>query len=196
MSQKTLLLIGGLSFLLGALCFGALMLYESDAPEPLPVLWQAPSFQLTDTNEQPFGNEQLKGKIWVADFFFSTCPGPCPTMAKHMAQLQTDFAGAERLHLVNFTVNPAYDTPAVLKQYATKLKADTSRWHFLTGSGETLQDLAVAGFKMGDPEALIRHSERFVLIDGEGMIRRFYVGTDIDEIASLKRDIRQLLKTP
>ena len=162
-------------------------------PAPLPVLGKAPSFLLTDSEDQRFTAEILDGKIWVADFFFTTCPGPCPVMSKNMQRLHQTFAGEANLHLVNFSVDPENDTPAVLRKYAARFDADTTRWHFLTGPPAQIYGIATEGFKIGDPDALIRHSQKFVLIDGTGQIRGYYDGIATAEIDELIGHIRQLL---
>lgn len=163
--------------------------------EPLlPALGKAPSFELTDTNGEKFNSDSLKGKIWVADFFFSSCPGPCPTMGKNMGKIQEAFADNDAVRLVNFSVDPARDTPEALSIYAKKLGADTTRWHMLTGpAGEIGRLVDVEGFKLGDGEAIMNHSTKFVLVDEIGLIRGYYEGIDDAAIASLTADIGKLL---
>src|SRR5213594_5132066 len=90
------------------------------------------SFQLTNQNGQPFGSPQLAGKIWVADFVYTTCPGPCPLISSRMSELQKPLEKTD-VHLVSFSVDPEKDTPEVLDGYAGKLGADPERWDFLTG---------------------------------------------------------------
>lgn len=191
MSPKTAALLSFcLTALLGASILAFLFLYKP--AKPMPKYGEAPEFNLTDHRNQTFDAKQLEGKVWVADFFFSTCPGPCPTMAGNMKRLQEAFGEREDLHLVNITVYPEYDDPEVLADYAKKNRAG-ERWHFLTGDEETLLDLSVNGFMIGDPEHLLNHSTKFVLVDREGHIRGFYEGTDATAIEVLIQDINRLL---
>src|SRR5947209_5367673 len=91
-----------------------------------------PAFQLTNQNGQPFGSPQLAGKIWIADFIYTTCPGPCPMISSRMSELQKPLEKTD-VHLVSFSVDPGKDTPAVLRSYAERLQAEPGRWDFLTG---------------------------------------------------------------
>ena len=192
MKPKSILLIAGILALLGMLSFAALMLYEPPQPPP-PVLGTAPSFNLTGEDAQVFSSADLDGKLWVVDFFFTTCPGPCPKMSAHMKQLNTRFSKHEDVVLLSITVDPVRDTPDALMRYGKRLEADFNNWHFLTGAAETIHDLSVSGFKIGDPEELIRHSTKFVLVDRSGQIRGYFEGTDGKEIAELEKTIKRLL---
>src|SRR5207247_1741010 len=99
-----------------------------------------PSFQFTNQNEQPFGSAQLAGKIWIADFIYTTCPGPCPMISSRMSELQKPLEKTE-VHLVSFSVDPEQDTPAILRSYAEKLQAEPGRWDFLTGQKSAINKL-------------------------------------------------------
>src|SRR5437016_4884837 len=106
-----------------------------------------PSFQLVNQNEQPFGSAQLAGKIWIADFIYTMCPGPCPMISSRMSELQKPLEKTD-VHLVSFTVDPVKDTPQVLRGYADKLQAEPGRWDFLTGPQSTLYTLSRDRFKL------------------------------------------------
>src|SRR5436189_158077 len=106
-----------------------------------------PSFQLVNQNGQPFGSAQLAGKIWIADFIYTTCPGPCPMISSRMSELQKPLEKTD-VHLVSFSVDPAKDTPQVLRGYAEKLQAEPGRWDFLTGPQSTIYNLSRTGFKL------------------------------------------------
>ncbi len=159
----------------------------------LPILGEVPAFEFTDTEFQTFNKKQLDGKVWVADFIFTTCAGPCPVMTENLAWIHRSYLLEKEVDLVTLTVNPAYDSPQVLKEYANKYKADTRSWHFLTGSKESILDLAYKGFKLGDEEDPIYHSPKIALIDKQGRIRGYYMGTEDDEIKRLFKDIAKLL---
>ncbi|HEY2614678.1 MAG TPA: SCO family protein, partial [Chthoniobacterales bacterium] len=92
-----------------------------------------PNFELVNQAGQPYGSAQLAGKIWIADFIFTTCPGPCPIISTRMSELQKPLQKTD-VRLVSFTVDPETDTPEVLSSYAEKLHAESARWNFLTGA--------------------------------------------------------------
>lgn len=159
----------------------------------LPVLGEVPEFEFVDTNFKTFSKKQLEGKVWVADFIFTTCAGPCPVMTKNLAWIHRSYVLEEGVDLVTLTVNPDYDSPQVLKEYADKHEADTKSWHFLTGSKDAILDLAYKGFKLGDEENPIYHSPKMALVDQKGRIRGYYMGTEDEEIKRLFKDIARLL---
>ncbi len=192
MKKNMILILAAFFFVMGLITAGALFLYEPGKAGVLPKLGKAPSFELTDSQNKIFSSDAMKGKVWVADFFFSTCAGPCPTMGKNMQKLHNRF-DRDDVRLVNITVYPSHDTPEVLTRYGAKFKADISRWHFLTGEEEEILRISVDGFKIGDPEELFRHSQQFVLIDREGNIRGYYDGVEDDRVEALINDIQALL---
>ncbi len=163
-------------------------------PRVLPIAGEVPDFVLKDSQGEPFTSQQLKGKIWVADFIFTTCGGICPLMTKNMAQLHRSFLGLKNISLVSISVNPEQDTPEALKAYALKFNADTSQWHFLTGTRESIQHIATQGFKLGSVKEPVFHSAQFVLVDKDFKIRGYYEGTVPAQIAQLFKDIAQLMK--
>src|SRR5207244_10938053 len=105
-----------------------------------------PTFQLTNQNGQPFVSGQLAGKIWIADFIYTTCPGPCRMISGRMSELQKPLEKSD-VHLVSFSVDPEKDTPAVLRGYAGKLQAEPGRWDLLTGAKCAIYKLSHAVFK-------------------------------------------------
>ncbi|MDP7504094.1 MAG: SCO family protein [Nitrospinota bacterium] len=162
--------------------------------EPLPVLGSIPEFNMTDSRGEPFGYNDLHGNIWVADFIFTTCAGPCPVMSSEMAVVHQEFIEDEKIKTVSYTVNPDIDTPEVLADYAEQYYANTEQWHFLTAPYEDIQSIIANGFKMGDIEEIVFHSTRFALVDKEMNIRGYYIGTETEDIEKLKKDIRRLKK--
>jgi protein SCO1/2 len=153
------------------------------------VLGQAPSFTLVNQAGEEFSSDSLKGKIYVADFFFTSCAGPCPVMNANVARLQRSFAGRDDVHFVSVSVDPETDTPERLRAYGEKLGADFSRWHFLTGDMEEIQRIAVEGFKVGSVDDPVIHSTRLILVDGEGNIRGYFSGIADEEVAELETSI-------
>jgi protein SCO1/2 len=154
-----------------------------------------PSFQLTDQDGQPFGTEQLRGKIWIADFVYTTCPGPCPMISSRMSETQKPLRDTD-VKLVSFSVDPQHDTPAVLRDYAAKLNAQPGRWKFLTGDKNTIYHLIRDGFKLATlngTEGPV-HSTRLVLVDRHGVIRGYYDATEADAVTRLLADTNHLLQ--
>ena len=158
-------------------------------------LGDAPTIQLTNQEGAAFDSSSLSGKVWVADFFFTSCGGPCPVMTASMAQVQQALDMEQDLHMVSISVDPETDTPERLKAYGEKYGADFSRWHFLTGPIEAIQQLAVEGFKVGSVEDPVIHSTRFILVDTRGQIRGYYTGTEKEDVDRMTQDIQQLLET-
>jgi protein SCO1 len=162
----------------------------------IPVLFPAATFALTDQNGKPFGTEQLRGKPYICDFIFTTCGGICPMMSHKMAELQKQTPAG--VQLVSLTVNPETDTPPVLKKYAGEYGADESRWHFLTGTPKQMVD-AVSGMKLpyeaATPSMSIGHSDKFLLIDGDGNVRGIADSNDPDAMKRLISDAAWLAGT-
>ena len=168
----------------------------------LPKFYTVPPFILTERSGKTVTNMDLDGKIWVADFIFTTCPGPCPLVTANMAKLQTSLAHDPRVQLVTFTVDPQNDTQAVLAAYADKFGADPNRWWFLTGPQKSVYDLIQDGFKLvvqdnhGQPlqdgEYVVTHSTQLVLIDGDGYVRAYSDGVGADGRAEMLHNIKTL----
>ena len=167
--------------------------WETEA-QPLPVLGKVQDFTLTDLNRQPFGSNNLQGKVWVANFFFTTCSGICPVMNKNIAALTRSFQMTGNVHFVSISVNPEQDTPEALKAYAAKFPSDNKRWHFLTGPRDMIQDLSISSFKIGSIDEPMFHSANLVLVDRYMQIRGYYDGTDQKAIQKLFTDLAQLTK--
>ena len=157
-----------------------------------------PAFQLTNQNGQPFGSAQLAGKIWIADFIYTTCPGPCPMISSRMSELQKPLEKTD-VHLVSFSVDPEKDTPAVLRSYAERLQAEPGRWDFLTGAKSAIYKLSHDGFKLAvsdgsDAQGIPVHSTRMVLVDRHGQIRGYYDAAEPETITKLVADTNHLLR--
>lgn len=161
-------------------------------PQPPEVLDAVPAFTMTDQQSNPFGSDQLAGKTWVASFIFTRCKTFCPMITKQLLDLQTRIQNSGLdLHLVSFTVDPAFDTPEVLNTYAVTIAADLKKWTFVTAEREQLQRLIEGGFKLGMGESMedtdlidIAHAQKLVLVDGQGRMRGYYDANamGIDEI--------------
>jgi protein SCO1/2 len=174
-------------------------LQPTPQPSVLPRHWQVPDFALVERTGRAVTLNDLRGKIWVADFFYASCPGPCPIMTSRLSEVHQRTRHWADVSLVSISTDPANDTPAVLQQYAQRYGAD-DRWLFLTGEKRVLYDLANKGFKLsvtdegGTPAEPITHSTKLVLIDRNGTIRGFYEGTLPAETQRLVGDIERLRK--
>jgi protein SCO1/2 len=179
---------------IGLILAAAVLAGCSSRTRPLPILGRVPEFTLTEQTGEPFESKSLEGKIWVSDFMFTTCTGPCPRMSSQMHWLGTQVADLPDVRLVSFTVDPEHDTPTVLAEYAKRFRADPGQWYFLTGPQSTLHDLDRDGFKLGGMDGSMAHSTRFVLVDPQGRIRGYYHTDQDDGLKQLVSDIRRLAK--
>jgi len=163
----------------------------SGAP-PLATYGTIPQFELTAQTGQPFDSHSLDNHIWVANFVYTTCPGPCPMMSHKMHGIQEATAVTPDVKLVSFTVDPAHDTPSVLAEYSKHFKADPSRWTFLTGDIDKLNDLGLNAFKLNKVDGNLDHSTRFVLIDRQRRIRGYYLSSEEEFPKNLLSDLHRL----
>ena len=199
----------GISFII--LIFGIWAvpkIIDSLSKPDLETIGTVPSFSFTDQNGKTVNNETFKGKVYVAEFFFTTCPTICPIMTENMKKIQDEFMGNPKVGIASFSIDPEMDTPQVLKEYAANKGITKPQWHLLTGEKEKIFKLANEGFNMYVGEASeaaggFEHSGLFALIDGDGNIRSrkdahgnpivYYDGLDDKGIQMLKEDIKKLL---
>jgi protein SCO1/2 len=178
---------------------------KSDLEEIGPV----PAFELTDQNNKKISNKDYLGKVYVVEFFFSTCPTICPKMNQSMLQLQDAFYGNPNFGLVSITIDPEHDTALVLKEHAALLGVKHYNWHFLTGDKKYIYNLANKGFNLYAGEnnkaaGGFEHSGLFALVDKEGNIRcrkeaqgnpiLYYDGLETSGVEAIKEDIKKLLE--
>lgn len=185
--------IGLLAALLGSACWN---------PPELPAITAVPAFELLDQNGRGFARDQLRGVVWVANFMFTSCPDVCPVLTARMSGVRTQLAPERgRVRFVSFSVDPANDSPGVLKKYASEHRADWPDWSFATGPLDRVKAVVVSGFKQtmepapaadGKARAIL-HGSHFVLVDEALVIRGFYA-TDEEGLMRLIRDVRLLLK--
>ena len=190
MSRKTRFIIYGIVAVLLVITY---LTKESNSNSELPVLGTIPEFYFTDSRDKKISRADLDGKVWVADFIFTTCTMACPVLTGNMNLVHKEFRNNDNVRIVSISVYPEYDTPEVLKEYASQYDANTNRWHFLTGPEENVQNVIKNGFKMGDYEDIIFHSEKFALVDQKGRLRGYYSGMETEDVTRLKKDINKLL---
>ena len=161
--------------------------------EKLPVIRAVPDFSLTDQIGLGHG---LRGHIWITDFIFTRCKGPCPLMTARMLEMQKALVKTPEVKLVSVTVDPEYDTPEVLKAYAEANFADPDRWKFLTGDKAVIEKLVTEGFMQhlaeenGEPV----HGTMFLIVDGNGMVRSARMLEDPELIPKILTDTGNLLR--
>ncbi len=195
--KKTLSILGVILFLLSLSTF-AWIHYQLKAQvtalpnSSLPVYSQLPSFTLTESSGRSLSLSDLKGILWIADFMFTSCPGPCPMMSARMSELQRALSDLPMVRLVSISVDPSNDTAAVLKKYGAKFHADPNRWLFLTGDQALIAKLSYEGFKAGTLDDPLVHSTKFILVDTQGQIRGYYDSEDLASLRQLQVDIRGL----
>jgi len=155
-------------------------------------------FEFVNQNNEPINNQKLKDDIYIADFFYTSCPTICPRVRMEMLKIYDTFESHPNVKLVSHTLDPNYDTVEILSQYATDLEVKASKWHFLTGDKEKLNDMAasyfVATFENDSIPGGIEHSGKMLLIDKSGHIRAFSEGTDPSATKGFIKKIKQLLK--
>ncbi len=158
-------------------------------------------FEFTDQNGKTFNSSKTDGKIYVAEYFFTTCQSICPIMNKQLQRVQKAFTRDTNVLILSFTVDPDTDDVKKMKSYAKWKKADDSQWYFLTGKKEDLYSLARKSFftlkqsevkNQGDAGGDFIHTNNFVLVDREKRIRGYYDGTSTKEVDHLIQDIKLL----
>lgn len=163
------------------------------------IYYTVPDFSFTDQDGKTVDKSIVEGKLYVTDFFFTTCPTICPRMKDQMLRVYHEFKGDSRVKLISHTIDPKHDTVALLNDFAyNKLEIEPGIWHFVTGEQQKIYDIArdymvVAGEDGSAPGGYI-HSGKFVLVDQNGHIRGYYDGTDPLTVADLMRDMKTLLE--
>ncbi|PWA06960.1 SCO family protein [Flavobacterium psychrotolerans] len=173
------------------------------------IIGPAPKFELKDQNKKIITNADYKGKVYLIEFFFSTCPSICPKMNKNMVDIQNQFFGNPNFGIASITIDPEHDTPEILKAHAEELGVKSSNWHFLTGDKKYIYDLANKGFNLyaGENSKVnggFEHSGLFALIDKNGNIRcrkdeygnpiLYYDGIEKEGVKAIQQDIAILLR--
>ena len=168
----------------------------------------APKFELTDQNEAKVSNKTYLGKVYLVEFFFSTCPSICPIMNRNMVDIQNEFFGNPNFGIASISIDPEHDTSKILKEHASKLGVKSSNWHLLTGDKDYIYNIANKGFNLYVGEnknikAGFEHSGLFALIDKKGNIRcrkddfgnpiLYYDGLDKKGVKAITEDIKKLL---
>lgn len=182
---------------------------SNEVNDKLVKIGAAPKFELTNQDNVKVTNDFYKGKVYVLEFFFATCPSICPKMNANMVTLQNEFFGNPSFGIVSITIDPVHDTPAVLKEHAKILGVKSSNWNFLTGDKDYIYNLSNKGFNIyvgenSKAQGGFEHSGLFALIDKNGNIRcrkddygnpiLYYDGLEKKGVREIQQDIQALLK--
>ncbi len=197
MKHKTIWLVLLLSFT--CICAASawkLLQRERRAPDELPVYGNVPDFSLTERNGRNVQLSDMQGKVWIADFIFTSCHEVCPEMTIRMNALQSSLRDDDRVRLVSFSVDPEQDTPGVLAEYANRNNF-RQNWLFLTGDEKQIHQLVTGGFFLavepGKEKQPILHSQKFVLVDPHGRIRGYYDSETSESHVQILTDVQRLL---
>lgn len=161
---------------------------------------KVPSFQYLNQDSVMVKSSDLKGKVWIADFFFTKCPTICPPMTSQMKRLSILTRDlSDQVQFLSFSIDPDRDTPSRFREYMKEMGIEAKNWSFFTGDEMATYELAHDFFHVGaqrseDAEGGFEHNDTFVLIDKEGYVRGLYEGTKTEEVDRLEKDLRKLLK--
>jgi protein SCO1/2 len=183
--------------------------HAKETNRDLATIGLAPSFSLTNQKNEILTEQDLLGQVYVVEFFFTTCPSICPIMTNNLLKVQNAYASEMRLSLLSVSINPNYDTPEVLSEYAKSYGITHPNWHLLTGDSEVIFAMANTGFNLyvgpgSELDGGFEHSGFFALVDAQGKIRSrydqygnpiiYYDGLETDEVSKLIDDISILIK--
>ncbi|HEX7754297.1 MAG TPA: SCO family protein [Niabella sp.] len=160
-------------------------------------------FSFLNQDGQPFSNKDVAGKVYVTEYFYTTCPGICPMMNDNMKQVYEKYRGTPDFLIVSHTCDPEKDSAARLKHYADSMKVDTRQWVFLTGRKDSLYKMARLSYTIDDPANNLNsdkddflHTQFWALVDRKGNVVKIYDGLKQREINQLIADIADELKEP
>lgn len=169
----------------------------------LPVISYVQPFRFTNQDGKPVTEQDLAGRVYVTEYFFTTCPNICPMLNNNMKKVYERFKGQEGFMIVSHTCNPEIDSAAVLRKYADSMQVDTRQWIFLTGRKDSLYNTARVSYMLDDPknnltniEDQFMHTQFFALVDRNGKVRKIYDGLKDKEVELLIKDIPLLMQEP
>jgi protein SCO1/2 len=199
--KKKLLWIGGFFIVLMAAFYFFLFAGTDYYKAKLPVLNYVQNFSFTDQNGKQLTQKNVEGKVYVAEYFFTTCKGICPKMNANMKTVYDKFKNESDFAIMSHTCMPETDSVPLMKAYSQKMGADSSNWHFVTGSKDSLYKMARESYLLDNEKNnslnikdQFIHTQFFALVDKEGRLRGVYDGLKNDELEKLSKDIKDLLK--
>jgi protein SCO1/2 len=204
--NKMTIILLSFFFLLAAVFMAYYYNVSREQPKRLPLIGEqghkVGPFSFTSQEGKQVTNEDVQGKVYVVEYFFTTCKGICPKMNENMSLVYKAFRGNDKVMILSHTVDPYKDTVAAMKAYSLRFDADPKQWLFLTGDKKKLYDMARYSYlvtaaddtAVADIESDFIHTDRFILVDGHGSIRGQYEGTNKGSINQLIGDIKELLR--
>ncbi len=162
------------------------------AGHEVPVYGQAPKFSLQLADGEEFSKQNLKNRISLLNFFFTSCPSVCPAISGEVSSLHKQFSSNPQLQFISVSIDPERDSPQALQAYSAKFGADPQRWHFLRGEMSEVNGL-LEGLKLSSGESAEMHTTRLVLLDKLARVRGYYDPFDVESLQKLKNDLQSLL---
>lgn len=201
MSRKAWFYIAFFGVLIIAFYFVLTFIIPGYGQVKLPVLSDVKPFAFVNQDGKVISNRDVAGKVYVAEYFFTTCKGICPKMNTNLKDIYDEYKGEQDFRILSHTVDPGTDSVARMKRYSDSLAVDDKCWWFLTGTKDSLYHAARVSYLLDDPkndnlssEQQFIHTQFFALVDKNGQVRKIYDGLKKDEISALKADIKKLLK--
>ncbi|MEY3186771.1 MAG: hypothetical protein RL675_595 [Bacteroidota bacterium] len=200
MSKKSLQYLVFFAILIGGFYFAMIRLTDFEEVK-LPVLSTVQPFKFTRQDSSLVTQKEIAGRVYVAEYFFTTCKGICPKMNKNMKEIYDRFKTDSSFMIISHTVNPDTDSLPVLQRYADSLGANPANWWFVTGTKEELYKSARESYLLDDPKNSTKnideqflHTQFFALVDRQGRVRGIYDGIKKEEVAEMVLDIEKLIK--
>jgi len=188
-----------LLFFMPMVAIGVLLAFNAFQHKELPVITTIPEFSFTERTGKEYGTKDLKNKVWVGSFIFTSCSAQCPLIVTELQKIQRALRFKDNFRIVSFTLDPLTDTPKRLTEYANQAKADPYKWLFLTADNKKTQELIQKGFILPSLESEkaygdIVHSSKLVLVDAGGRIRGYYDSIESSEMKQLLKDAKTLIR--
>ena len=200
MSKKSLQYLVFFAILIGGFYFAMIRLTDFEEVK-LPVLSTVQPFKFTKQDSTQVTQKEIAGRVYVAEYFFTTCKGICPKMNKNMKEIYDRFKADSSFMIISHTVNPDTDSLPVLQHYADSLGANPANWWFVTGSKEELYKSARESYLLDDPKNSTKnideqflHTQFFALVDRQGRVRGIYDGIKKEEVTEMVQDIEKLIR--
>ncbi len=190
---KPLLLVWGLLLAVPILTL-PVVYWAHRSKADLPVLGTSPEFSMEERSGRTFQSSELRGRVAVVEFFFTRCRSACPVMMTHLGELYQRLQESDKVRFLSINVDPGYDTPEIIRDYATRLGAVNDRWLFVRGPIEQVIEISERGFSLAAEGLPGGHSTKFVLLDENGQVRGYYDGMDRNSVLILQDHIVQLIR--
>jgi protein SCO1/2 len=201
MSKKNLFYIGFFIVLIISFYWVLTALIPDLNKRRIPPISYVRPFSFTDQYGQPFTNKDVAGKVYVAEYFYTTCPGICKTMNNHMRVVFEKFKNEKEFLILSHTSDPETDSPSQLKRYADSMGVSSANWIFLTGRKDSLYSAARISYTIDDPANNLQdirdqfiHTQKWALVNKEGKVTGIYDGLKLSEIDDMIADIKKLIK--